>query len=160
MGLLKGEWDLLITPWLSSWWINFWMGSKESLLVWYCCLCTVFVAIGTCCSFTHSNPTTDGSSDRPDNNPRHSVFSGSGEGFFILLKIQILSEIITMANSAFREIDNVVRWAFKQSIKDSQERLGTCFKITSSVKLVALPTNWFKTERRIIFFSFLFTKAR
>ena len=42
------------------------MGSKESLLVWYCRLCTVFVAIGTCCSFTCSNPTTDGYSDRPD----------------------------------------------------------------------------------------------
>ena len=41
------------------------MGSTESLLLRCCRLCTVLVAVGTCCSFTCSNPTADGSSDRP-----------------------------------------------------------------------------------------------
>lgn len=33
MGLLKGEWVLLRTPWLSSQWISSWMGITESQLV-------------------------------------------------------------------------------------------------------------------------------
>ena len=41
------------------------MGSTESLLLRCCRLCTVLVAVGTCCSFSCSNPTADGSSDRP-----------------------------------------------------------------------------------------------
>ena len=66
MGLLECEWVLLITAWLSSWWISWWMGIRESRLVRYCRWCTVVVAIGTCCSSTLSNPTTEGSSERPD----------------------------------------------------------------------------------------------
>ncbi|KAK4806860.1 hypothetical protein QYF61_012581, partial [Mycteria americana] len=40
------------------------MGIRESRLVRYCLRCTVVVAIGTCCSLTLSNPTTEGSSER------------------------------------------------------------------------------------------------
>ncbi|KAK4811340.1 hypothetical protein QYF61_024476 [Mycteria americana] len=45
--------------------ISSWMGIRESRLVRYCLWCTVVVAIGTCCSSTLSNPTTEGSSERP-----------------------------------------------------------------------------------------------
>ncbi|KAK4806148.1 hypothetical protein QYF61_001071 [Mycteria americana] len=41
------------------------MGIRESRLVRYRLQCTVMVAIGTCCSSTFSNPTTEGSSERP-----------------------------------------------------------------------------------------------
>lgn len=61
VGLLKGEWVLLMTPWLSSQQISLWM---ESYLVGYCCQCTVVVAIGTSCSSTFSNSTIQGSSER------------------------------------------------------------------------------------------------
>ncbi|KAK4806896.1 hypothetical protein QYF61_012628 [Mycteria americana] len=44
--------------------ISLWMGIRESRLVRYCRRCTVVVAIGTCCSSTLSNPTTEGSSER------------------------------------------------------------------------------------------------
>jgi len=41
------------------------MGRRKSRLVRYCRRCTVVVAIGTCCSSTLSNPTMEGSSERP-----------------------------------------------------------------------------------------------
>jgi len=41
------------------------MGRRESRLVRHCHRRTVVVAIGTCCSSTLSNPTTEGSSKRP-----------------------------------------------------------------------------------------------
>lgn len=63
-GLLKGEWVLLITPWLYSWWINLWMVRRESQLVQYCHVHTAIVT-GICCSSICSNPTTDGSSESP-----------------------------------------------------------------------------------------------
>lgn len=64
IGLLKGEHILLITPWLSSWWISFWMGIRESWLGWYYCWCTVIEAIDTFCSLTLMCPTIEGSSDK------------------------------------------------------------------------------------------------
>lgn len=41
------------------------IGIRESCLVQYCWQCTVVVAIGTCCSSTHRNLTTEKFSERP-----------------------------------------------------------------------------------------------
>ena len=65
MGLLYGKQLLLITTWLTSWWISLCMEIKESQLVRYSHWCTVVVAVSTCCSCTLSNPTTEWSSQRP-----------------------------------------------------------------------------------------------
>lgn len=62
-GLLNGKSVSLITPWLSSWQISWWMRIRESRLVWYCHWHTVVVMSGIGCS-TLSSSTTEGSSER------------------------------------------------------------------------------------------------
>ncbi|KAK4806904.1 hypothetical protein QYF61_012625 [Mycteria americana] len=59
--------------------ISLWMGIRESRLVRYCCWCTVVVALGTCCSSTLSNPTTEGSSERPGKDFAQQLISGSSQ---------------------------------------------------------------------------------
>lgn len=49
--LLKSEQILLITPQLFSQQMFSWMGHTESWLVWYCCFCTVMVAVNNSYSF-------------------------------------------------------------------------------------------------------------
>lgn len=64
-GLLKVKYVLLITPWISRWWISSWMWDRESKFEHYCCWYTVLVATCTWCSSTCNNPTMKGFSEKP-----------------------------------------------------------------------------------------------
>ena len=63
-------------------------------------------------------------------------------------------------NNTFREINSVIRSAFKNCIKDSRERLGACLKITSSVKLEDPSANRCKRESGIIFIFFSLYRSK